>query len=86
MTEFTIEAQNIPGPDRHNFIFQSFDNLEQGQSLVLVNSHDPAPLMRQFEKNRPNQFICEYIEKGPIVWRIRIAKIKKEGCCGMCGS
>ena len=86
MKEFIIEAQKIPGPERHGFIFQSYENLEGGQALVIVNNHDPVPLLRQFEQKHANQFSHEYLEKGPHVWRLRITKLKKEGCCGVCGS
>lgn len=86
MKEFIIEAQSIPPAQRHAFIFQSFDNLEGGDSLVIVNNHDPIPLLRQFQEARPEKFAFEYIEQGPKVWRLRLIKKAKEGCCGFCGS
>lgn len=86
MKEFTIEAQKIPAQDRHRFIFQSFDNLQGGESLLVINTHDPIPLLRQFQENRPDQFSQEYLVQGPTEWRVRITKIKKEGCCRVCGS
>lgn len=85
MNDFVIEAQKIPGPERHNFIFKSFDNLEGGESLVIVNSHDPVPLLNQFLERRADAFVHEYLEKGPSCWRLRLTKKKKEGCCGFCG-
>lgn len=86
MKEFVIEAQSIPPVERHSFIFQSFDNLEGGDCLVIVNNHDPVPLLRQFQEKRPDQFSFDYLEKGPQVWRLRLTKKAKEGCCGFCGS
>lgn len=85
MTDFVIEAQKIPAPERHAYIFQSFDNLEGGESLVIINTHDPIPLLRQFDTLKQDQFDSEYLEKGPTQWQIRITKKKKEGCCGFCG-
>ena len=84
MKEFVIEAQKIDPMHRHSFIFESFDSLEGGDSIVIVNNHDPVPLLRQFGESRPNQFVDEYLEKGPEVWKLRLTKKKKEGCCGFC--
>lgn len=86
MTEFIIEAQKISPAQRHAFIFESFDNLEAEDSIVVVNSHDPVPLLVQLQSQRPDTFTTEYLEEGPTVWRVRITKMKKEGCCGFCGS
>lgn len=86
MKEFVIEAQTIEPALRHAFIFQSFDNLAGGESLVIVNTHDPIPLLRQFRESRPEQFVDEYLERGPLVWKLRLTKKKKEGCCGFCES
>ncbi|MFS4457896.1 DUF2249 domain-containing protein [Bdellovibrio sp. HCB2-146] len=85
MAEFVIEAQKISPSHRHSFIFQSFDNLEGGDSIVIENNHDPLPLLRQFKEVRTDQFTHEYLEQGPDVWRLKITKTKKEGCCGFCG-
>ncbi|WP_373999126.1 DUF2249 domain-containing protein [Bdellovibrio bacteriovorus] len=85
MKEFVIEAQKIPPQQRHSHIFETFDNLEAGESIVIVNNHDPVPLLRHFEENRQEQFQSEYLEKGPEVWKLRLTKLKKEGCCGFCG-
>lgn len=84
MNEFVIEAQKIDSKSRHAFIFESFDNLEGGDCIVIINSHDPLPLLRQFNETRPNQFVEEYLEKGPETWKLRLTKRKKEGCCGFC--
>jgi uncharacterized protein (DUF2249 family) len=85
MNDFVIEAQKIPGHERHAFIFKSFDNLAAGESLVIVNNHDPVPLLNQFRQHRPDAFVHEYLEEGPTCWRLRLTKKKSEGCCGFCG-
>ncbi|MBP9682196.1 MAG: DUF2249 domain-containing protein [Bacteriovorax sp.] len=84
MKEVMIEAQSIPAPERHNTIFKAFDNLEAGESIIIVNNHDPLPLLMQFEEQRPSQFAVSYLEKGPVSWQVKIAKKMKEGCCGCC--
>lgn len=86
MNDFVIEAQKIPAPERHSYIFKCFDNLEAGESLLIINSHDPIPLLRQFNDLRPGDFDHLYLDEGPAIWKVRITKRKKEGCCGFCGN
>lgn len=83
--EITIDVQTIVPAERHGFIFKNFDSLAEGESLIVVNDHDPRPLLRQFQEMRPEQFKDEYLEAGPKVWRVKITRTKKEGCCGFCG-
>lgn len=65
--------QEIP-MRRHQLIFETYSALGSGEAFVLVNDHDPKPLYYQFEAEVPNQFTWEYLEEGPEVWRVRIAK------------
>lgn len=74
-SEPVIDVREIPGPQRHPFIFQTFDRLAVGESLNLVNDHDPIPLHYQFDDQRPGQAEWSYIVRGPEIFRIRIRKI-----------
>lgn len=56
-------------------VFWTAGALEPGQSFVLVNDHDPFPLRYQFQAERPGQFGWEYLESGPVVWRVEIARV-----------
>lgn len=85
MTDLTINAQTIPAPERHATIFNAFDSLEGGEALIIVNNHDPRPLLNKFSEERPDQFSEEYLTEGPSEWKVRLTKKKKEGCCGCCG-
>lgn len=84
MKEILIEAQSIPGPERHNTIFKMFDELETGESIIISNNHDPKNLLIQFDEKRPKQFSSEYLENGPTTWQLKLTKKMKEGCCGCC--
>ena len=44
----TIDVRQIPPPQRHPTVFQTFDSLTVGQSFTLINDHDPKPLYYQF--------------------------------------
>ena len=70
----SLDIRIIPRPQRHPLIFQTFDNLQVGQSLQLVNAHDPAPLHNQFDFRLRGQFSWNYLEQGPEAWRVRITR------------
>jgi uncharacterized protein (DUF2249 family) len=71
----TLDIRIIPRPQRHPLIFQTFENLQPGQSLQLVNDHDPAPLHNQFNFRLRGQFSWEYLKQGPETWCVRITRI-----------
>jgi uncharacterized protein (DUF2249 family) len=68
----TLDVRPMPPRERHATIFERLDELDPGQTLRLVNDHDPAPLRYQLEATRPGQFGWEYVESGPDVWAIDI--------------
>ena len=51
----------------------SFD-IAPGETLVLVNDHDPKPLYYQFKAESSAEFTWDYLESGPEVWRVAIGK------------
>jgi len=85
-TAHALDLRQIAPPQRHSLIFSTFEALQPGQSLELVNDHDPMPLHAQFQMRSPGQFSWNYLEQGPQVWRVEIAKNAKVaatagGCC-----
>lgn len=88
----TLDLRQIAPPQRHALIFSHFEALLPGQTLELVNDHDPQPLNEQFQQRSPGQFSWSYLEQGPQVWRVQIGKSAKAqnaagSCCsgGACG-
>lgn len=87
MTELQLDVREIPPHERHPRIFSTFDALAPGGSFVLENDHDPKPLYFQFSNDRAGKFEWTYLEQGPELWRVRIAKARESSsCCGTCGS
>jgi uncharacterized protein (DUF2249 family) len=60
---------------RHDLIFSTYGALAPGESFVLVTDHDPKPLYYQFAAEHAGQFVWEYQEQGPEVWRVRIGRV-----------
>jgi uncharacterized protein (DUF2249 family) len=69
-----LDVRVIPPRDKHPAIFRAFDGLASGQSLVIVNDHDPRRLREQFAAERPDAFDWTYEVEGPQVWRVRICR------------
>lgn len=69
-----LDARIIPPLEKHPTIFRTFDTLKAGESMLLVNDHDPKRLRYQLAAERPNGFEWTYQESGPTVWRVRIER------------
>jgi len=69
-----LDVRPLPPRDKHVRIYQTFDGLQPGQAMLLVNDHDPKPLYYEFSAERPGTFDWTYLESGPEVWRVRIGR------------
>lgn len=72
--ETVINVQEIEPRLRHLTIFQAFDSLEEGESLVIHNNHDPKPVYYQLARLRGEVFDWEYLEAGPEWWDVKVTK------------
>lgn len=70
-----IDVRTISPISRHATIFAMIDDLEPGETLQIVNDHDPVPLRYQLENRNPGVFSWEYKESGPL-WRVEIGRPK----------
>jgi len=69
-----LDVTAIIPRERHPLIFRTFDGLDQGDSFILTNDHDPKPLYYSFLHEREGLFGWEYLEQGPMVWKVKISK------------
>lgn len=69
-----LDVTQIEPRLKHPTIFEHFDALEQGESFIIHNDHDPRPLYYQLLGERGNIFTWEYLESGPEHWQVQIAK------------
>lgn len=70
---------NVPAIEprlKHATIFQVFDELQPGESLIIHNDHDPKPVYFQLLSERGDIFTWEYLEQGPENWDILVTKNK----------
>ena len=74
MNEKLIDVRAMVPRDRHPTIFNTWASLPKGDAILLVNDHDPLPLYYQFACEHGGGFHWEYLQQGPEVWQVRIAK------------
>ena len=93
-TRPAVDLRTITPRDRHAVVFSRFDALLLGQSLELLNDHDPQPLRFQFDDRAFGQFEWAALESGPTLWHVQITRVGVkpaqaaiDSCCsgGACG-
>jgi uncharacterized protein (DUF2249 family)/iron-sulfur cluster repair protein YtfE (RIC family) len=67
-----LDVRDLAPARRHEEIFRAYLDLAAGTGFVLVNDHDPKPLRYQFEAEHAGESTWDYLEAGPMVWRVRI--------------
>lgn len=72
--ETVLDVRVLGRGQKHPAIFGLYDRLAPGESFVLLNDHNPKPLRFQFDAQRPGAFTWEYLEEGPVDWRVRIGR------------
>jgi uncharacterized protein (DUF2249 family) len=72
--EDEIDLRPLRKPDRHPAVFRAYAAAAVGQSVVLVNDHDPRHLRDEFEVEYPGGYDWEYLGAEAGTWRIRITK------------
>lgn len=68
----TLDVRSLHPRDRHQTIFDGLDELDTGDTLHLINDHDPAPLRYQLEAEFPDHYLWESVEAGPEQWVVEI--------------
>ena len=69
-----LDVRVIAPREKHPTIFRTFDALQPGEAMIIINDHDPRPLKYQFAAERPDAFEWTYLAEGPQTWRVQIAR------------
>jgi uncharacterized protein (DUF2249 family)/quercetin dioxygenase-like cupin family protein len=75
MGDHELDVRPLRKPDKHPAIFQAYAVVPVGESLLLVNDHDPRHLHDEFEVEHPGGYTWDYLAKDPGPGRIRITKL-----------
>lgn len=74
----TLDVRDMIPRERHPAIFARLEALKVGESLRLINDHNPAPLRYQLMAEYPNLFTWEPEMLGPEAWVVCIHRIQVE--------
>jgi uncharacterized protein (DUF2249 family) len=69
-----LDVRELEPKERHSTIFKTYTDLKPGEHFVLVNDHEPRPLLYQFQAEHDGEFNWWPLEQGPEVWRIKVEK------------
>lgn len=72
-----FDVRKLIPTQRDGMIFDRIYELAFGTSFILVNDHNPKPLLDLLEAEFPEQFFSTYIEAGPSTWRVEIGRHEK---------
>jgi len=73
--EVTLDVRQMPPWERHPKIFEAIDSLGVGDTLKLINDHEPRPLHYQILAERPGEFEYTAREEGLHEWVARITRV-----------
>lgn len=73
--KITLDLRPMPPFERHEKIFENWESLTPGQTLQIINDHDPKPLHYQFEAEQNGKYEWTYIKGGPKDWIVNIKRI-----------
>ncbi|WP_049925047.1 DUF2249 domain-containing protein [Halopiger goleimassiliensis] len=73
-----LDVRDIPPVKRHPTIHEEFEQLEPGETLTIVNDHEPKPLFYEFQAEVDSFDADAYeVEKvGPEEFVARFPKVE----------
>jgi len=70
-----LDVRGVEPKDRFNLIIGTYESLPEGTAMELIVDHDPECMYFTLKATRGDEaFSFEYLEDGPIDWRVRVEK------------
>lgn len=69
-----LDLRPHPPGERHEIFHQALKNLAPGEAFEFTNDHDPKPLHYQIKVEESIPFQWDYMEFGPVAWRVRVTR------------
>ena len=69
-----MDLRPFPPAKRHDMFYDAFHEIKPGEAFEFINDHDPKPLYYQMEAESKEPFKWEYLEQGPVEWKVRVVK------------
>ncbi len=72
--DIELDVRGLPCSDRRAIIFGNFHQLADGESLVVINDHEPVGLRGHFEEIASGHYRWDCRQLGPNEFRVRITR------------
>lgn len=70
-----LDVTSVAPKDRFDTIMGAYDALAVAEAMELTVDHDPTCMYYTLRATRGEEtFRFEYLERGPIIWRVRVHK------------
>ena len=69
-----IDVRAVPPPQRHPMVFDAYAQLAVGETLTVINDHEPRGLREEFERELAGAFSWEPTASVDQEYRVRITK------------
>lgn len=73
-TGMILDVTRLAPMEKHSTIFNRIARLQEGESLIIHNDHDPAPLRYQLAHTHQDTVAWEYLEQGPQWWKVKLTR------------
>jgi uncharacterized protein (DUF2249 family) len=70
----TLDLRPMAPFERHEKIFKTWGTLQTGETLRIINDHNPNPLYYRFEAEHKGKFQWEYEQERPRDWVVKIKR------------
>jgi len=70
-----LDLRDIVPGEHQSQVAYVFHQLTSGESILLVNDHDPKPLLSQFRSVLGDRFFWDYLQAGPKIWQVQIGLV-----------
>lgn len=81
----TLIVYELEPRQKHPTIFEWFDRLLHGESFIIINDHDPAPLYYELQAERQEALGgFEYLQSGPDIWKVQISRAATQDTADTC--
>lgn len=72
--ERQVDVRDLPVRRRHPVVFEAYQQLMTGQSLIVVNDHEPRGLREEFDREFAGSFSWDVVSSEDAACRVRITK------------
>jgi len=71
---YDLDLTKMDHVEKHQKLFGTIASLKSGETLRIINDHDPRPLRFRLEAEQKGAFGWQYEQEGPEKWIVVISR------------